>query len=84
MVEEKVIFVFLLNFFLVFMGLLDSIVAGVVTTVISALVLEAIREAKTKGTQPLEKLAGLIVKALEATGKTIWSVIRWVRDALNV
>jgi hypothetical protein len=66
------------------MGLLDTIVAGVVTTVISALVLEFIREAKTKGTQPLEKLAGLIVKALEATGKAIWSIINWIRGLLEV
>jgi len=66
------------------MGLLDSIVAGVVTTVISALVLEFIREAKTKGTQPLEKLVGLIVKALEAIGKAIWSIINWIRGLLQV
>ena len=66
------------------MGLLDSIVAGVVTTVISALILEAIREAKTKGTQPLEKLARLIAKALEVTGKTIWSIINWIRGLLQV
>jgi hypothetical protein len=66
------------------MGLLDSIVAGVVTTVISALILEAIREAKTKGTQPLEKVAALTVQALRAVGNAIYSLIRWIRDLLQV
>jgi hypothetical protein len=66
------------------MGLLDSIVAGVVTTVISALVLEVIREAKTKGTQPLEKVGAWTVQALRAVGDAVYSLIRWIRDLLEV
>ena len=66
------------------MGLLDSIVAGVVTTVISALVLEFIREAKTKGTQPLEKVVALTVQALRAVGDAIYSLILWIRDLLGI
>jgi hypothetical protein len=66
------------------MGLLDSIVAGVVTTVISALVLEFIREAKTKGAQPLEKVGVLTVQALRAVGDAIYSLILWIRDLLGI
>jgi hypothetical protein len=58
-------------------------VAGVLTSVISALILEYIRELRSSGFQPLEKLAKLIVKALEATGKAIWLLINWVRSLIE-
>jgi len=57
------------------MALFDQIVAGVLTSVISALVLEYVRELRKSGIQPLEKLAKLIVKALVAAGKAIWLLI---------
>jgi hypothetical protein len=58
-------------------------VVGVLTTVISALILEYIREVRSRGVQPLEKLAKLIAKALEAAGKAIWLLINWIRSLIE-
>jgi hypothetical protein len=65
------------------MGLLDSIVAGVVTTVISALVLEFIRELRSKGTQPLERVFGFIATFVKGVGKGICLLVRWIRDLVE-
>jgi hypothetical protein len=65
------------------MALFDQIVAGVLTSVISALILEYIREVRSRGVQPLEKLAKLIAKALEAAGKAIWLLINWIRSLIE-
>ena len=62
------------------MGLFDKIVAGVLTSVISALILEYIRELRSSGVQPLEKLAGLIVRALKALAEGVWALVRWLAN----
>jgi len=62
------------------MALFDQIVAGVLTSVISALILEYIRELRKNGVQPLEKLASLVVRALKALAEGVWALVRWLAN----
>jgi hypothetical protein len=62
------------------MALFDQVVAGVLTSVISALILEYIRELRKNGVQPLEKLASLVVMALKALAEGVWALVRWLAN----
>jgi len=66
------------------MALFDQIVAGVLTSVISALILEYIRELRSSGFQPLERLVGLVVRALKALAKGVWALVCWLADIVSL
>jgi len=57
--------------------------AGVLTSVISALVLEYVRELRKSGFQPLERLVGLVVRALKALAKGVWALVCWFADMVS-
>jgi hypothetical protein len=71
-------------FYLTCMGLFDQLVVGVLTSVISALILEYIRELRSSGFQPLEKLTGLVVRALKALAKGVWAFVCWLADIVSL
>jgi hypothetical protein len=70
-------------FILTCMALFDQIVAGVLTSVISALVLEYVRELRKSGIQPLERFFGLVVRALKALAKGVWALVCWFADMVS-
>jgi hypothetical protein len=65
------------------MPLFDQVVAGVLTSVTSALILEYIRELRSSGFQPLERLVGLVVRALKALAKGVWALVCWLANMVS-
>jgi hypothetical protein len=53
------------------MGMLETIVAGIITSVTSALIVEWIRETRKNGKQTLEKVVDFIIDIIKSIAQLI-------------
>jgi hypothetical protein len=53
------------------MGMLETIVAGIITSVTSALIVEWIRETRKNGKQALEKVVDFIIDIIKSIAQLI-------------